>query len=103
MKKYFILLIILLPFITSCSNRTDHKDSIIFVSGTEPESLDPAVITGLSEGRLVSMIFEGLTVYNPETLKPEPGAAETWTISPDKRKYNSGVREIVARYNALRR
>ncbi|MDA1195163.1 MAG: peptide ABC transporter substrate-binding protein [Planctomycetota bacterium] len=63
-----------------------------FVNGTEPKSLDPHVITGQPEGRIVDAIFEGLTYREPETLKPVPGVAASWDISPDKKTYTFHLR-----------
>lgn len=54
-----------------------------FGNATEPQGLDPHVVTGLPEGHIVRAIFEGLAVKNPYTLEPEPGVAERWEISAD--------------------
>ena len=54
-----------------------------YISGAEPKSLDPAIITGQLEGRLADALFEGLTYRDPKTLLPVPGAAASWDISPD--------------------
>ena len=52
-------------------------------NGAEPQGLDPHVVTGLPEHRIISAIFEGLTTKNPYTLEPEPGVAERWEVSDD--------------------
>lgn len=52
-------------------------------NGTEPQGLDPHVVTGLPEYHVLSALFEGLTVKNPYTLEPEPGVAEHWDVSED--------------------
>ena len=44
-----------------------------FNNGTEPETLDPNMMSGQPDGRIARMLFEGLTVSNPQTLAPEPG------------------------------
>ena len=41
-----------------------------FVNESEMKSVDPAVITGLPEGRIAWSLFEGLTRPDPETFKP---------------------------------
>ena len=60
-------------------------------NGDEPQSLDPAIVTGQLEGRICLALFEGLT-----TLKPNgeiiPGMAQSWTISPDHRTYTFTIR-----------
>lgn len=52
-------------------------------NGTEPQGLDPHVVTGIPESNIVSALFEGLTVKNPYTLESEPGVAQSWDISED--------------------
>ena len=71
----------------------DEPADFTYVSGSEPETLDPALMTGVLEGRLVAAIFEGLTVADPQDLSPKPGIAERWTVSPDGRVYTFSLRE----------
>ncbi|HEY8943823.1 MAG TPA: peptide ABC transporter substrate-binding protein [Polyangiaceae bacterium] len=63
-----------------------------FANGTEPKTLDPHLATGEPEGRLISELFEGLTRLEAKTLKPAPGVAESWEISPDGKKYTFRLR-----------
>lgn len=60
--------------------------------GAEPESLDPAIITGVTEATVVNALFEGLTRYDKDG-KLAPGAAESWDISPDNLKYTFHLRD----------
>lgn len=64
-----------------------------FVNETEIQSVDPAVITGLPEGRIAWSLFEGLTRPNAETFQAEPGVAERWDISEDGRIYTFHLRD----------
>lgn len=64
---------------------------LTFINGAEPESLDPAIITGQPEGRVVNSIFEGLLRYD-ENGRVEPGTAERWEISPDGKNYTFHLR-----------
>jgi len=54
-----------------------------FGNGTEPQGLDPHVVTGIPESHIVRALFEGLTVKNPYTLESEPGVAQSWEVSAD--------------------
>ena len=42
----------------------------VFNNGTEVQTLDPATVTEMPEGRAIRMLFEGLLVSHPETLQP---------------------------------
>ena len=64
-----------------------------FGNGVEPEGLDPHIVTGVSENKIVSALFEGLVVKNPVTLEVEPGVAESWDISEDGTVYTFNLRE----------
>jgi oligopeptide transport system substrate-binding protein len=64
-----------------------------FVNGTEVQSVDPAIVTGQPEGRIIDCLFEGLTRWDPDTLKPLPGVAESWDISADKKTYTFHFRK----------
>ncbi|HEY4233300.1 MAG TPA: peptide ABC transporter substrate-binding protein [Lacipirellulaceae bacterium] len=64
-----------------------------FVNETELKSLDPHNVTGEPEHRILESIFEGLTRLDPKTLKPLPGVAESWDISPDKKVYTFHLRK----------
>ncbi len=61
-------------------------------NGSEPESLDPALISGAPEHRIYMNIFEGLVIYDPKTADVIPGVAESWTISPDGTIYTFKLR-----------
>jgi oligopeptide transport system substrate-binding protein len=60
-------------------------------NGDEPQSLDPAIITGQLEGRIALALFEGLTTRNAKG-DIIPGMAESWTHSPDGLTYTFHLR-----------
>jgi oligopeptide transport system substrate-binding protein len=59
----------------------------------EPESLDPGLVTGVPEHRIVSNLFEGLTTNDPKDLSPQPGMAKSWTVSKDGLVYTFQLRD----------
>ncbi len=59
----------------------------------EPESLDPALVTGVPENRIISNLFEGLTTTDPKDLSPRPGMAESWSVSRDGVVYTFKLRD----------
>ncbi|EWY39256.1 peptide ABC transporter substrate-binding protein [Skermanella stibiiresistens SB22] len=60
-------------------------------NGAEPESLDPAISTGVPESFIQMDIFEGLVHPGPDgTLRP--GVAESWEMSDDGLTYTFKLR-----------
>lgn len=74
-----------------CSPARERAD-LVFVNGAEPETLDPAIITGQPEGRVVHALFEGLCAFDADG-RAKPGVAERWDVSADGRTYTFHLRE----------
>jgi oligopeptide transport system substrate-binding protein len=96
--RLVIALVILSLFITSsCSSSADNrfwgktqapKENVFrYISGSEPESLDPAVGTGQPEARIYMALYDGLVEYHPKTMEPIPALAESWEVSRDGTEY----------------
>jgi oligopeptide transport system substrate-binding protein len=67
--------------------------SFTFNNGAEPETLDPAIMTGDPEQKIIFQLLEGLTTYNPKDLTPAPGVAEKWDVSADNLTYTFHLRD----------
>jgi ABC-type oligopeptide transport system substrate-binding subunit len=63
-----------------------------YVTGDEPESLDPVVGNGQPEARIYLALYEGLVEYNPKTLGPEPALAERWHVNNDSSEFTFHLR-----------
>lgn len=73
--------------------RKGKDPSVLYVnSGAEPETLDPGKNSDLAASALLLQLFEGLTAYHPESLRPVQGVAERWDESPDHRLYRFYLR-----------
>jgi ABC-type oligopeptide transport system substrate-binding subunit len=60
------------------------RDNIMrYVSGSEPESLDPQISDGQPEARIDMALYEGLVEYDPKTTVPIPALAERWEVNKD--------------------
>ena len=84
-----LLIIFTLFFLSACSESikpidTAIEDQILYIgNGTEPQDLDPHIVTGVPESKVLMALLEGLVIRNPEGPNPLPGVAEDWTISRD--------------------
>src|SRR4029453_16783211 len=64
-----------------------------YISGSEPESLDPQVSSGQPEARLHIGFFDGLTEYHPETAQTIPALAESWEPNSDNSEFTFHLRD----------
>ena len=62
-------------------------------NGAEPESLDPALIMGVPEHRIIEALFEGLVGIDPVTANAIPGVAESWKPNKDGTQYTFKLRK----------
>jgi oligopeptide transport system substrate-binding protein len=76
--------------LTSCDSPESRADLVV-LNGAEPESIDPAEITGQLDGRVAYALFEGLLHFD-RFGHPQPGIAQSWEISPDRRIYTFHLR-----------
>jgi oligopeptide transport system substrate-binding protein len=90
-RARFSLLVAGCVLISGCGRREPPAD-ITIINGAEPETLDPALLTGQPEMRVAIGLFEGLTRFDPKTARPIPGMAERWDISPDGKIYTFHLR-----------
>ena len=86
-------------FLTACGRRETpavraaREGILIINNATEPVSLDPHVVSGAIDLRIVSALFEGLLVNDPKTLEPRPALAESHSVSGDGLVHTFRLRE----------
>ena len=77
-----------IALLAGCSNRDNTRSNVLRIGNSaEIKGLDPHVVTGNIEYRILQALFEGLINLDQETLKPIPGVASSWTISEDGKRY----------------
>ena len=54
-----------------------------YITGAEPQTLDPQYMTGQPESRIAAAIFDGLVEYTEENMKPRPSLATSWDVNAD--------------------
>jgi oligopeptide transport system substrate-binding protein len=82
--------LLLLGLMAGCGSG-DQRADLVILNGAEPESIDPAVITGQLDGRICYALFEGLLHFD-RFGKPQPGIAESWDLSSDGKTYTFHLR-----------
>src|SRR6185436_970123 len=70
-----------------------HSQSFRWIDGTLPQTFDPAFAAAPPDTDLVRAIFEGLTDYDPKTLKPVPAVATSWESTNEGRTWTFYLRE----------
>ena len=74
-----------------CGEKPAPRADLVFINGAEPETLDPALMSGQSDMRLAYALFEGLTAFDADG-QPRPGVAARWDLSPDGTVYTFHLR-----------
>ena len=96
MTKKINILSITLIFLIGCSENISPVDSGLeqqiyhHGNGSEPQGIDPHIVTGVPEHHILISLCEGLTIPNPNPAGSDgyiPGTAESWTISDDGKEY----------------
>ncbi len=90
------ILSITLIFLIGCSDNISPVDSGLELqiyhhgNGSEPQGIDPHIVTGVPEHHILISLCEGLTIPNPNPKGSNgyiPGTAESWIISDDGKEY----------------
>jgi oligopeptide transport system substrate-binding protein len=82
-----------LVWVTACGSgesnvaKGNREQVLYWGNGTEPQELDPYIVTGVPENHIITALLEGLALKDPSTLESIPGVAEKWDISADGREY----------------
>ena len=95
MKHQYSIFLVLF-FLIGCSSSVTPVDDGLekqifhFGNGSEPQGLDPHIVTGVPEHHILISLCEGLTIPNPNPNQMDgyiAGTAESWTISEDGKEY----------------
>ena len=96
MKNSFYSVVLILFIVASCSESVNPVDSGLenqiyhHGNGSEPQGLDPHIVTGVPEHHILISLCEGLTIPNPNPNDMNgymAGTAESWSISDDGTEY----------------
>jgi len=91
---YVAVLLLASAFVWAVSFPPLPPADFTFANNTEIKTVDPAIVTGQPEGRIIAAIFEGLLGSDPETMEPSTdwGASEKVEVSEDQKTYTLTIR-----------
>lgn len=98
-----LALVVLSSILIGCSTQASTKywgqidvpqDNVLrYITGSEPESLDPQFVTGQPEARILIGLFDRLVEFHPKTLDPIPSLATHWEQNSDGTIYTFYMRK----------
>src|SRR5882762_4362456 len=68
------------------SGGADQVRGLIYYETYDPRSLDPALSTDVPTGEMMTLLFDGLTQFDPDG-KLLPGLADRWTADRKGQRY----------------
>ncbi|HWA10120.1 MAG TPA: peptide ABC transporter substrate-binding protein [Opitutaceae bacterium] len=98
-KRALVLSVSILLVLAGCAKKEPvagagggtARKVLRYGNGAEPQDIDPHVVTGIPEDRLILTLYEGLVSEDPQ-MNTIPGVAEKWEISPDGLVYTFHLR-----------
>lgn len=87
-----LLLSLALAFTAALPPAQTQKDEFVFNNKGEPETIDPALATGVPDNTVIIQLFEGLMARKSDWATLTPGLAESYTISKDLKTYTFKLR-----------
>ncbi len=98
-----IALVVVCSIFISCTTNASSKywgkievpqDNVMrYITGSEPESLDPAFVTGQPEARIMVALYDRLVEYHPKTMEPIPAMATHWETDGSLLNYTFYLRK----------
>src|SRR5438105_2856255 len=77
-----------LSILAACHAQSGGKElrGLVYYESNDPRSLDPALSTDVPTGEMVSLLFDGLTQFDPDG-KLLPGLSDRWTSDKKAQRY----------------
>src|SRR5882672_10326421 len=88
-----------LCFLVACPGQTGGGDQaggrgLVYYETYDPRSLDPALSTDVPTGEMVTLLFDGLTQFDPDG-RLLPGLSDRWTTDRKGQRYVFHLRQGV--------
>jgi oligopeptide transport system substrate-binding protein len=94
-RREFVAVSIAAGWMLGCSRRGSYfgafvpprTQSLVYLLGAEPETLDPGLTTPSFESFIIPTMFEGLVTAHPQDCTPMAGVATHFTASTDNSRF----------------
>ena len=87
-----LCLLLVLTCFSACGEKKGSEAALVYPIDSDPEYLDPQIISHSGAKNIIANCFEGLVTVN-ESGDIVPGCAESWAISPDGLTYTFNLRK----------
>jgi len=98
MRARSVLVRIAVLAAAACGRAAPGRAGLVYYESYDPRSLDPALSTDVPTGEMVTLVFDGLTQFDPDG-RLAPALADRWTASGDGRRYVFHLRAGVKFHN----
>src|SRR5258708_40216750 len=85
----------------ACGSPAAGRAGLVYYESYDPRSLDPALSTDGPTGEMVTLVFDGLTQFDPDG-RLLPALPDRWTARPDGRRYAFHLRAGVRFHDGTR-
>ena len=92
MKKFSIVAIIALLFLSGCTNQAKPAGTFRVAVPASPPAIDPANAIETIGIDIAHQLFDGLVKYNPKTLAVEPAVAKSWKVGKQAKEFTFFLR-----------
>lgn len=98
-KKIILILMavsmVLATVLSGCAGEKAEGPELNWNLGTDPPTVDPALVTDTTSAQVIQALFLGLTDFDDETMEVVPRLATDWDVSDDGLVWTFDMRDDV--------
>lgn len=86
MRRVRSILLVTVGVGLACAGDAGGAHTLVYYETYDPRSLDPALSTDVPTGEMTTLLYDGLTRFDPAGAV-HPALADRWTVEPGGRRY----------------